>query len=130
MAADASASPAATAKTVQIAVRHVDFAFGNSGAPVIRNLSFDVQRGEFFVLLGPSGCGKSTVLNLVAGFEQPTTGEVLAVAGASKAPDATAWSSSRTAIHYTAGCRYSTTLPSPCASPASAARIAASVRSW
>jgi NitT/TauT family transport system ATP-binding protein len=59
-------------------VRHVDFAFGNSGAPVIRNLSFDVQRGEFFVLLGPSGCGKSTVLNLVAGFEQPTTGEVLA----------------------------------------------------
>jgi NitT/TauT family transport system ATP-binding protein len=77
-AADATASPAATAETDQIAVRHVDFTFGNSGAPVIRNLSFDIKSGEFFVLLGPSGCGKTTVLNLVAGFEQPTSGEVLA----------------------------------------------------
>jgi NitT/TauT family transport system ATP-binding protein len=78
MAADETASPTATAETGQIAVRNVDFAFGNSGAPVIRNLSFDIKSGEVFVLLGPSGCGKSTVLNLVAGFEQPTTGEVLA----------------------------------------------------
>lgn len=78
MAADETASPTATAETGQIAVRHVDFAFGNSGTPVIRNLSFDIKSGEFFVLLGPSGCGKTTVLNLIAGFEQPTTGEVLA----------------------------------------------------
>jgi NitT/TauT family transport system ATP-binding protein len=78
MAADATPSPTARAETGQIAVRHVDFAFGNSGVPVIRNLSFDIKSGEFFVLLGPSGCGKSTVLNLVAGFERPTSGEVLA----------------------------------------------------
>jgi spermidine/putrescine transport system ATP-binding protein len=39
-----------------------------------------VQEGEFFSLLGGSGCGKSTILRLVAGFEQPTSGEVI-VAG-------------------------------------------------
>jgi NitT/TauT family transport system ATP-binding protein len=78
MPADATPSPAARAEMGQVAVRHVDFAFGNSGAPVIRNLSFDIKSGEFFVLLGPSGCGKSTVLSLVAGFERPTSGEVLA----------------------------------------------------
>ena len=78
MVADVTPSPAAPAATGQIVVRHVDFAFGNNGAPVIRNLSFDIKSGEFFVLLGPSGCGKSTVLNLVAGFERPTSGEVFA----------------------------------------------------
>ena len=34
------------------------------------------QQGEFFSLLGPSGCGKTTTLRMVAGFEQPTEGEV------------------------------------------------------
>lgn len=40
-----------------------------------------IRPGEFFCLLGPTGCGKSTVLNLVAGFEAPSRGEVR-VAGA------------------------------------------------
>jgi spermidine/putrescine transport system ATP-binding protein len=43
----------------------------------VENLSFTVQRGEFFTLLGPSGSGKSTTLRLIAGFERPTTGDVL-----------------------------------------------------
>jgi NitT/TauT family transport system ATP-binding protein len=55
----------------------VAFAFGDS-EPVLRDLSFEVGAGEFFVLLGPSGCGKSTALNLIAGFEAPTRGEVRA----------------------------------------------------
>src|SRR6185312_9425464 len=36
-----------------------------------------VHSGEFFSLLGPSGCGKTTTLRMIAGFEQPTSGEIL-----------------------------------------------------
>ena len=43
----------------------------------VDEVSFAVRRGEFFSLLGPSGCGKTTTLRLVAGFEQPTEGEIV-----------------------------------------------------
>jgi NitT/TauT family transport system ATP-binding protein len=66
------------ARSGEVVARHVDFEFGAGKPPVISDLSFTVASGEFFVLLGPSGCGKSTVLNLIAGFEQATRGEVLA----------------------------------------------------
>jgi len=39
-------------------------------------VSFEIEPGEFFVLLGPSGCGKSTLLNIIAGIEKPTNGKV------------------------------------------------------
>ncbi|MCG6890952.1 MAG: ATP-binding cassette domain-containing protein, partial [Gammaproteobacteria bacterium] len=41
-----------------------------------RNLNFDVHSGEFLSFLGPSGCGKTTMLRMIAGFEQPTEGDV------------------------------------------------------
>jgi ABC-type Fe3+/spermidine/putrescine transport system ATPase subunit len=41
------------------------------------SLTLSVREGEFFSLLGPSGCGKTTTLRLIAGFEEPTRGEVL-----------------------------------------------------
>jgi multiple sugar transport system ATP-binding protein len=44
--------------------------------PAVRDATFSVRDGELFVLLGPSGCGKSTVLNLAAGLERPTSGEI------------------------------------------------------
>jgi ABC-type nitrate/sulfonate/bicarbonate transport system ATPase subunit len=50
---------------------------GGAATKAIDHLSFDIVEKDFVCLIGPSGCGKSTLLNLVAGFEQPTTGEVL-----------------------------------------------------
>ncbi len=44
--------------------------------PVLRGVSFAVQRGEILGLLGPNGCGKTTTLRLVAGFLTPDSGEV------------------------------------------------------
>ena len=43
----------------------------------VRNLNMSVKQGEFFSILGPSGCGKTTTLRLIAGFETPTSGEIL-----------------------------------------------------
>ncbi len=40
-------------------------------------VSLEIPRGAFFTLVGPSGCGKTTTLRLIAGFEQPTSGEIL-----------------------------------------------------
>lgn len=43
----------------------------------VDGISLAIERGEFFSLLGPSGCGKTTTLRLVAGFEEPTEGDIL-----------------------------------------------------
>jgi NitT/TauT family transport system ATP-binding protein len=50
--------------------------FDERRGDVIRDLTFDLRDGEFFCLLGPSGCGKTTVLNLLAGFEEPSGGAI------------------------------------------------------
>jgi len=43
----------------------------------VEDVSFAVAKSEFLCLLGPSGCGKTTIMNMIAGFLQPTSGEVL-----------------------------------------------------
>lgn len=58
-----------------VSLRGVSKAYGNFHA--VRMLDLDVKEGEFLVLLGPSGCGKTTTLRMVAGFAQPTTGQIL-----------------------------------------------------
>ena len=45
----------------------------------VKNVSLDIYEREFFALLGPSGCGKSTLLRMLAGFERPTDGKLIAL---------------------------------------------------
>ena len=42
----------------------------------VEGIDLEIRRGDFYCLLGPSGCGKSTILNLIAGLEKPTVGEL------------------------------------------------------
>ena len=49
----------------------------DTNVPVLKNVSFSVENGEFLVLLGPSGCGKSTILSIIAGFEKQNDGSVI-----------------------------------------------------
>ena len=44
--------------------------------PVLRDVNFHVEEGEFVSIIGPSGCGKSTLLNIMAGLDSPTSGTV------------------------------------------------------
>ena len=43
----------------------------------VNQLNLEIKTGEFFSLLGPSGCGKTTTLRMIAGFEHPTSGDIL-----------------------------------------------------
>ena len=47
------------------------------GQRALAGISLSIPKGSFFSLLGPSGCGKTTTPRLIAGFEEPTSGEDL-----------------------------------------------------
>jgi putrescine transport system ATP-binding protein len=56
-------------------INNVTKTFGDFLA--VENVSLDVYKGEIFCLLGGSGCGKSTLLRMLAGFEEPTSGQII-----------------------------------------------------
>ncbi|WP_198972664.1 ABC transporter ATP-binding protein [Xylophilus sp. ASV27] len=73
----------------KVRFEEVSKCFGQ-GADAVRALepiTLDITEGEFTCLLGPSGCGKSTLLNILAGFEQPTSGQVLMDGLSVRGPD-------------------------------------------
>lgn len=64
-----------TEPTSAVSLRGVHKHFGDVTA--VKDLDIDIRAGEFFSMLGPSGSGKTTVLRMIAGFEEPTSGEIL-----------------------------------------------------
>ena len=64
---------------MELQVRHLckTFGSGQQSKEVLRNISFGLRSGEFLSLVGSSGSGKSTILRLIAGLEQPSSGQVL-----------------------------------------------------
>jgi len=75
-----SASPANPSEqntaedTALLELRNIGIRFG--AKEVLKNISLNIASGEFLTLLGESGSGKTTLLRLVAGFEQPSSGEI------------------------------------------------------
>lgn len=58
-----------------LSVKSIRKAFANN--TVVQDFNLDVGAGEFVSFLGPSGCGKTTVLRMIAGFEEPTSGQIV-----------------------------------------------------
>ncbi len=49
----------------------------DGGVVAVDGIDLQMPAGEFFTMVGPSGCGKTTTLRMIAGFEQPTSGQIL-----------------------------------------------------
>ncbi|WP_199811529.1 ABC transporter ATP-binding protein [Streptomyces sp. NRRL S-340] len=78
MATDTLSPPPAAGPAITLVDVVKDFGgAGARDAAVVRGVDLVIGEGEFFSLLGPSGCGKTTTLRMIAGFEEPTSGQIL-----------------------------------------------------
>lgn len=73
---------------MMIDLQHVALTYQSPDGEVeaLRDISFQMEEGEFVSIVGPSGCGKSTLLSLIAGLEWPTAGKILVDGEAVRSP--------------------------------------------
>lgn len=64
---------------MELRVEGINKAFINNGKDkeVLKDISFEIEKGQFISLLGPSGCGKTTLLTIIAGFQKADSGLIL-----------------------------------------------------
>ena len=62
------------ASSSDLDILHVTKRF--AGHIAVNDVTFSVAPGEFFSILGPSGCGKTTLMRMIAGFENPSSGDI------------------------------------------------------
>ncbi|MGW1887991.1 ABC transporter ATP-binding protein [Streptomyces sp. NPDC001970] len=84
--ADAAPETRTTTDGIEIADVRKSFAYGRDEVTALDSLNLTVTAGEFLCIVGPSGCGKTTLLRILAGLEQPTTGEVRWTLDAGRSP--------------------------------------------
>ena len=67
-----------TERTVVMDVRDItkSLPLGRERIEILKGISFQIMSGEFVSIVGPSGSGKSTLLGIIAGLDNPTTGQV------------------------------------------------------
>ncbi|MDR0233932.1 MAG: ATP-binding cassette domain-containing protein, partial [Zoogloeaceae bacterium] len=61
---------------MSLTIRHLYKCFPSSARDTLDDINLEIGEGEFICVIGPSGCGKTTLLNLIAGLELPTRGEI------------------------------------------------------
>lgn len=72
-----AASPVSTKTKLSVEDINMVFRADGHAVNVLETINLEIREGEFITILGPSGCGKSTVLNIMAGFLKPSSGQVL-----------------------------------------------------